>query len=67
MVDPDEVPDISDCSIGEILTVLLIFVALFSAMGTAPYSSNGYTAVPITLGIAAIALAILSVGRRISR
>jgi hypothetical protein len=67
MTDSDEVPDIGDCSTGEILTVLLIFVALFSAMGTVPYSTNGYLTVSITLGLAAIALAILSVGRRISR
>jgi di/tricarboxylate transporter len=68
MVDQDEIPDVGDCSIRELFAVLLLFAALFAAFGsTVSNYTSAVTTVPITLGLAAIALAILSVGRRISR
>ena len=63
-MDEDEIPDIGSYSVSEILTVLLIIAALLAAFTSAGMSIiqpfNGFTGLALTLGLVAIAMAVLS-------
>lgn len=70
-MDDDEIPSIHDASTGEICSVVLVIAALllgFTSMGTSfGNPAVGYAASAIAAGLSAIALAILSAGRKMSR
>ena len=70
-MDEDDIPDISNASTGEACTVILVIAAILSAMASmgpsATDPSSGFAAFGITAGLAAIAIAILTVGRNINR
>jgi hypothetical protein len=69
-VDPEEIPDISSADSGERCTIILIVLAMLFAIPSLGYSyanpSIGYAVVSIIAGLSAIAVAILTAGRRIS-
>ncbi|MFW9980532.1 MAG: hypothetical protein ACFFE3_01285 [Candidatus Thorarchaeota archaeon] len=62
-VDPEDIPDISDIGSGEMITALLIFVSLLSAIYTAFMPIPFYN-ISLAAGLSSIAAAILTVGRR---
>jgi hypothetical protein len=70
-MDDNDIPDLSSATTGEICTVLLVVVALAMAVNSLGFSLSdplrGYATLAITVGLAAIAFAILTVGRNLSR
>jgi hypothetical protein len=64
-MDDSDIPDIGSLESGEICTGLLIILSLIATFAITDYSTFS-TSFPITLGLVAIAMAILTVGRRIS-
>jgi len=63
-MEREGIPDLSKYSASQILTVLLIVAALYAALVSMGMSIgepfNGYTGLALTLGLAAIAMAILT-------
>ena len=62
-MDPEDIPDIGDVGAGEIITALLVFVSLLSAIYTAVMPIPFYN-ISLAAGLGSIAAAILTVGRQ---
>ncbi|MGY5881700.1 MAG: hypothetical protein RTV31_15720 [Candidatus Thorarchaeota archaeon] len=70
MDDEMHVPDVGSLTSGEIFVGLLIIIAVFSSINSLGLSladpSSAIATTSIVFGLAAVAVAILSVGRSIS-